>query len=448
MNKKQTALRLRSEFNDLKRTSKSIARELHFPQKQIDAIFNGKYSTDIFFKFISKAIDFYPINLSDIIIENKDTKMGLLIFKNSVSKKSARIFKRKNKFGKLTDYYEYRDTAKSNQCFFYPEWISQIRFVNDSDPYNPDVVYNNGHFLHQINLFVGPVNFYYEINGKKFCKKMNTGDSSYISPYVKHSFTTRDKKKLAYIVAVTTGSNFKRNQKEIRKFGKEFIQEQIVPIKSSLKFFKNVVKEATKNELLTSTEINKLYKILKNKLISEEKFGEITLNELIKASDILKVPVNELLLDQDKDQDVVNKFKTENDFYFYPSKIKNYYKIFRLASSSKYKKLKAFVIEVKNRINQKSFKFSSNLYLINFGTTNCIINWKYSGRNYSKILNPNDSLYIEPYINFGFKNQNENSFIYLVTSETCSSNELKREISSIQNAERIISDKSQWFKGK
>ena len=149
-----------------------------------------------------------------------------------------------------------------SNVLFYPEWISQIRFVNDSDPYNPDVVYNNGHFLHQINLFVGPVNFYYEINGKKFCKKMNTGDSSYISPYVKHSFTTRDKKKLAYIVAVTTGSNFKRNQKEIRKFGKEFIQEQIVPIKSSLKFFKNVVKEATKNELLTSTEINKLYKIL------------------------------------------------------------------------------------------------------------------------------------------------------------------------------------------
>ena len=35
----------------------------------------------------------------------------------------------------------------------------------------------------------------------------------------------------------------------------------------------------------------------------------------------------------------------------------------------------------------------------------------------------------------------------MVTSETCSSNELKREISSIKNAERIISDNSQWFKG-
>ena len=79
--------------------------------------------------------------------------------------------------------------------FFYPEWISQIRVVKDSDPQNPDVVYNHGHFLHQINLFVGPVNFYYEINGRKYCEEMNTGDSSYISPYIRHSFTSRDEKK-------------------------------------------------------------------------------------------------------------------------------------------------------------------------------------------------------------------------------------------------------------
>ncbi len=448
MDKKQTALRLRSEFNDLKRTSESIARELEFPQEEIDAIFNGTFSTELFFKFIFKAINFYPINLSDIIIENKDTKMGLLVFKNSLSKKSSRIFKRKNRFGELTDYYEYRDTAKSNQCFFYPEWISQIRFVNDSDPNNPDVIYNNGHFLHQINLFVGPVNFYYEINGKKYCKKMNTGDSSYISPYVKHSFTTRDKKKLAYIVAVTTGSSFKRNQKEIRKFGKEFIQKQIVPTKSSLKFFKNVITESTKNELLTVAEVKKLKETLGGKLLSEKKFSQITLNELRKASNILKVPINELVMDQDEGPYVVNKFKSEEDFYYYPSKTKKYYKIFRLATSSKYKKLKAYVIEVNNEISQKSFKFSSNLYVINFGTNSCIINWKYSGKNFSKIIHPNDSLYIEPYIDFGFQNQNENSFFYLVSSETCSNNELKREISSIQNAERVLSDKSQWFKGR
>ncbi len=448
MDKKQTSLRLRSEFNDLKRTSDSIAQEINFPKKQIDAIFNGDYSYDLFFKFISKAIDFYPINLSDIIIEKKDTKNGLLIFKNASSKKSSRVFKRKDKSGKLSDYYEYRDTAKSNQCLFYPEWISQIRVVKDSDPYNPDVVYNNGHFLHQINLFVGPVNFYYEVKGKKYCEEMNTGDSSYISPYIRHSFTSRNKNKLAYIVAVTTGSSFKRNQKEIRKFGRKFIEEQIVPIKSSLKFFKDIVSEAIQNELLDNSEIKKINEIFNGKLRNEDKFGEITVNELKKVSKFLKVPISELLIDKDEDQYVVNKHKSDDDFHFYPSKTKNYYKIFRLAFSAKYKKLKAFVIEVNNKINQKNFKFSSNLYLINFGNTSCIINWEYSGKKYSKIIYPNDSLYIEPYLNFGFKNISKNSFLYLVSSETCSNNELKREISSIKNPDRIISDKSQWFKGK
>ena len=85
--------------------------------------------------------------------------------------KSRRIFERKDKNHQLSPYYEYRDTAKSNLSNFYPEWISQIRYVSNPDPNNPDVIYNKGHFLHQLNLFVGPVNYYYEINGKKFARK-------------------------------------------------------------------------------------------------------------------------------------------------------------------------------------------------------------------------------------------------------------------------------------
>ena len=138
--------------------------------------------------------------------------MGSL-FSNKKSRMSSRVFSRKKQEWKFNNpYYEYRDTAKSNLSHFYPEWISQIRYVKDSDPNNSDVVFNNGHFLHQLNLFVGPVNYYYyEIKGK-YCIEMNTGDTSYISPFVKHSFTNRDQTKLAYIVAVTTGSGLKRNQ--------------------------------------------------------------------------------------------------------------------------------------------------------------------------------------------------------------------------------------------
>ena len=144
------------------------------------------------------------------------------------------------------------------------------------------------------------------------------------------------------------------------------MEEQNVPIKSSLKFFKNVVSEAIRNELLTDSDINKLNSVFKNKLRNEAEFANVTVDELKKASNFLKIPVSELLIDNDEDPYVINKHKNDNDFHFYPSKTKRYYKIFRLAFSAKYKKLKAFVVEVNNKITQNNFKFSSNLYLINF----------------------------------------------------------------------------------
>jgi hypothetical protein len=62
---------------------------------------------------------------------------------------------------------------------FRPERIVELRTVTDKDAYNPDVAYNNGHLLHQTTLFVGPVNFYYELRGKKYCVEANTGTPIY-----------------------------------------------------------------------------------------------------------------------------------------------------------------------------------------------------------------------------------------------------------------------------
>ena len=64
----------------------------------------------------------------------------------------------------------------------------------------------------QATLFLGPVNFYYELNGKKFCVEANAGDSNFISPFVKHSFTSRDGDAdagIPAIVAVTYGGHMR-----------------------------------------------------------------------------------------------------------------------------------------------------------------------------------------------------------------------------------------------
>ena len=62
-----------------------------------------------------------------------------------------------------------------------------IKIVDNNDPNNPDVAYNNGHLMHQMTTFVEPVNFYWEVNGKKFCGNEH-GDSNFITPFLKHSF--------------------------------------------------------------------------------------------------------------------------------------------------------------------------------------------------------------------------------------------------------------------
>ena len=70
----------------------------------------------------------------------------------------------------------------------------------------------------QATLFLGPVNFYYELNGKKFCVEANAGDSNFISPFVKHSFTSRDGDAdagIPAIVAVTYGGHMRGIHKAV-----------------------------------------------------------------------------------------------------------------------------------------------------------------------------------------------------------------------------------------
>ena len=179
------ALKFRKILNDLKRRPEDAARELNIPSEEINKMLNGELDPD--FRLLKKATEIWPINLNDFFGIEDDTINNYKIFTKAESNNTTRIMQRKNK-----PYYKYKDTVMSKISSFRPEWIEELIVVNDSNPENPDVVFNNGHFLHQFTYFIGPVNFYYiDENGKKNLAEMNTGDSMYISPYTPHSFTTR-----------------------------------------------------------------------------------------------------------------------------------------------------------------------------------------------------------------------------------------------------------------
>ena len=129
--------RILSELNDLKRTVESASNELELPIDFMKKAVQGELSFQEVIEVIFKLEQSYPIDASDILMAKNDCIEGVSLMKASESKKSGRIFSRENQHKKLTPYYEYRDTAMSNGSMLRPEWIEQLRVVNDDNPDNP-----------------------------------------------------------------------------------------------------------------------------------------------------------------------------------------------------------------------------------------------------------------------------------------------------------------------
>ena len=274
--------RILSEANDLKRTISTLAKEVNIDEKKIKLIIDGECDLNDSYDLIKKMGEVYSIDISDLFIMESDCENSIKIMRSNDSISSKRVYDRANRDQINSPYYEYRDTAMSALSPFKPEWIKQLRVVEDNDPYNPDVIFNNGHFMHQTTFFVGPVNFYYEINGKKFCKEMNTGDSNYITPYWPHSFTSRDSSKEAYIVAITFGADVRRAQKEIYELGNRS-KDYVLEIRDQYKGVRGLIKQHMMNEHI---DINQMKKIAKNKSLS------VDLERVIFGKD--KIEINEL----------------------------------------------------------------------------------------------------------------------------------------------------------
>ena len=134
--------RILSEANDLKRTPEVLAKELGYELSVIKSVISGKADLEVVQTLQSQMCAKYPISLANLWIEQDDTIQGVKIMRAKDSSTTARIFSRKNRSHRETDYYEYRDTVMSRTASFKPEWIQPIRVVENNSPDNPDVAYN------------------------------------------------------------------------------------------------------------------------------------------------------------------------------------------------------------------------------------------------------------------------------------------------------------------
>ena len=446
--------RLLAEANDLKRTVKSIVKELNIDEENFNKVTEGTASFKDAVQLATIFSEKYPVSLGDLIIDLPDHNNGVLIMRESESKNSARVFDRKDKDGKYSEYYEYRDTATSNMSPFKPEWIKELRYVDNNDPENPDIAYNNGHFLHQMTAFIGPVNFYWEVDGKKYSKEMNTGDSNYITPFWKHSFATRSKNKNAIIIAVTFAGNAARARKEMYCLNQNAISNYFLDNRNH-----NNARASLLIQLLDDRCINniKFDEICRDNNI-DINFGYIRdgkkINDdvLIKICNVIDVSpsIFDLPLHSLENEVVIKKKNNDDSFILNNDADNPDYRIYSLANNKRMPQMFGFDFEILgDKLNQNScLNTSLHSYIYNYGDLPVTLTWKKDhdqNDHFEEKIMPGDSIYIEPFIKHIFyasKKESGNLFIFRVGGAI--SLEVQKEISSFASNDRLV-ESSQWF---
>ena len=430
-------------LNDVKRRPEDAARELKVPLDEINSILSGKkeLSADI----IEKATKIWPVNARDFYIIHDDCPQGIKIMRSEESKQSSRIMERAGH-----PYYEYRDTAMSKTAPFRPEWIMELCSVDDNDPRNKLVQWNNGHFLHQFTYFIGEVNFYYiDSDGGKKVAVMNTGDSMYITPFVSHSFASRNgAKQPGLILALTYGSkitgDIQQELSTLLNLGQEFALDFSTVEKSTsalLKYFREI-------SSLSLDEISKRADIPTNKIVEFESGkttpSNIDLQNLAKA---LTANLRDLLPNDKTENKVIVKHHDEGKKWFYPSQT-CVYEFVELANTTTLPFSKSLEIKI-NNTDSKELDLRTGLhqYVYNICNNTITINWALDGQSFSEKIHPNDSLYIKPFIEHNFRGERKLLVLRIGGKIVGDS---QRELSFVgkENTKRAISETMQWFNPK
>jgi len=428
-------------LNDLKRRPIDTAEELNISLEEIMDIIEG--SKEISSEIITRATKIWAVNFRDFYLIQDDCPNGVKIMRAEESAKSSRIMER----GGLP-YYEYRDTAMSSVSLFRPEWIEELCVVDDNDPNNTAVQWNNGHFQHQVTYFIGDVNFYYiGENGEKKVAIMNTGDSNSQTPFRPHSFATRkNAKKNGLILALTYGNQLAADaQQELSAIGEELGMPYWLDFTSRKKAFGALLNFHRKCASLSFEEITKRTGIDKQKLIQFEDGLEIPSHEtIITLAKSMNVNSRDLLPPDTIEDKVIIQHHSESPSWYYPESTKAY-KIVELSHSRNLPFSKAFEFSIlKNTDDEFDLQVGLHQYIYNVGDENVQLNWQIKNSVNHDQLKPGDSAYIKPNVIHNFRGGGR---LMVLRIAGRIAGDAQRELSHLEqhDANRVISETSMWF---
>ena len=428
-------------LNDLKRRPEDAARELDVPIEQINAIIEGKklLSSEI----IGLATKIWPVNPSDFYVIHDDSPTGVKIMSAEKSEKSSRVMNRAGK-----PYYEYRDTVMSDVAPFRPEWIKQLCVVNDNDPENSTVQWNNGHFMHQFTYFIGNVNFYYlDDDGKKQTAVMKTGDSMYITPFIPHTFATRkDSNKDGLILALTYGDKLTGEIKqELGSLSTQLASQFSLDFSTRENGSASLLKFHRQISSLTINEVSRRTKLSIETIHDLENAKRLpSTEEIILLANAFNVNARELISNDTVEKKVIIKSSEDCNRWNYPEESQNY-EFIELASTSSLPFSKPFEVKVQNS-NNKIYDIIAGLhqFVYNVGNTELFLNWEFDGKKYTESIKPGDSAYIKPFIRHNFSG-NGNLVVLRIGGKIPGDSQRELSMLGDKNLSRAITETALWF---
>lgn len=170
-------------------------------------------------------------------------------------------------------------------------------------------------------------------------------------------------------------------------------------------------------------------------------------SELKRIAQSMTINIRDLLPNDKTENKVIVMHNEEGKTWDYPENT-NSYNFRELASTTALPFSKAFEIKVMNSKNlELDLESGLHQYVYNVGDSPVTLNWKFGDQNYDELINPNDSLYLKPFVKHNFCG-NAKLLILRIGGKIAGDSQRELSIVGKKNAERAISETMQWFNPK
>jgi len=326
-----------------------------------------------------------------------------------------------------------------------------LRYVNDSDPNNPDVAFNNGHLMFQTTFFIGEVNFYWKIGEEKFVTEMNTGDSNYITPFVPHSFTSRNPDAPGLIIAVTYSGAVRRALESFQQLGADDANALAGDLRDPLSKQSAMI---ARNRDAESLSIAALAQRLEIRGVEPNRAASLACGQILPSpeeTELLAASLNvrprDLIATQlHPSEEVVVAKNADSEARSFPDDNSPQYRLTELARTKHQPELKGFDVAVLGADRRTGeFRHGLHEYIYNCGESQVSLWW---GENRSEMLAPGDSAYIQPMAPHGFmrtEGSPEGRLVMIRVPGAASNSSLDEYSGFAADRSRVAGESKRWF---